>query len=450
MADGNAAGLCDHCHQEQRKGLHRPPTLLRHEFFETEEFCAAFESQHIGHVIKAYRHHSHWLKLYGRTINQDTVGRWLGLTQAQVSRPENGRPEQNLDRLRSYAEKLRLPRHMLWFDFPGHRRLSIEGASDLPGDTEIGDPIDSPFFVSLEAAALDLSALSDARNHFEMMYRNLGGPMTQDRLTRFLTEHVSPLLAQSHSQSQGNRRQLYRATGGLVALAGVCAYDGEHHGVAQRHFRKALTLAELASDAGFRAYVLALMANQGIALGASRQAISLTELALNADCRLPGALQADLYGMAAKAHAQLKDSTGTYRSMSLAEACATRVSAGSTPAEIGYVQHGLTEAHFVDALTELGDLTPAQRYADRLFTIPAHARGRVNRLASIVTLELRLGAVDRASILTIKMVDSAKGMESRRLNARFRTIRSALANLSSDTTSEATEKIDRFLTISPW
>ncbi|MEU6154709.1 hypothetical protein ABZ816_32435 [Actinosynnema sp. NPDC047251] len=372
---------------------------------------------------------------------------------------ENGKPEKNLDTLRAYAETLHFPRHRLWFLFPGESRLILPASivdnkgdlGDIDGNDGIlvADPAGmASFFVSGEASMLDVASLNDARNHFEVMYRNLGGPVTQDRLTRFLSERVSPLLAQA--QSQGNPQQLYRATGGLVALAGVCAYDSENHGAAQRHFQDALRLAGKAGDSGFRAYVLALIVNQAIALGDSRRAIGLSELALKVDESLSGALQADLYGMQAKAYAQLRDTEATYRSMSLAEASAAGIDSGVGPAEIGYIQKGLTEAHFVDALTELGDLVPAQRYSEQIFSIPTHARGRVNRLASLATLELRLGEAERASALISEMVDSAQGMESRRLNTRFRAIRSSLNNLSSVDTSNATEQIDRFLTISPW
>jgi hypothetical protein len=70
-----------------------PPTHLRDGFFETDEFRAAFESQHIGKVFRAYRNHPRHLQLFGKALNQELLGRWLGLTQAQVSKLENGKPE---------------------------------------------------------------------------------------------------------------------------------------------------------------------------------------------------------------------------------------------------------------------------------------------------------------------------------------------------------------------
>jgi hypothetical protein len=75
--------LCSKCHRDLRDQLGIPPTRLRSEFFQTEEFAAAFESQHIGRVFKAYRNHPRYLQLLGKALNQEILGRWLGLTHSR-------------------------------------------------------------------------------------------------------------------------------------------------------------------------------------------------------------------------------------------------------------------------------------------------------------------------------------------------------------------------------
>ncbi|WP_143230339.1 hypothetical protein [Actinosynnema sp. ALI-1.44] len=122
LAADNTAALCSRCLRDQLSG---PPADLRVEFFQTDEFRAAFDSQHMGQVCRAYRHHPHWLELLGKTLNQETLGRWLGLNQSQISKLEKGAPEYNLKALREYAAALSLPHHMLWFDFPGERRYAF-------------------------------------------------------------------------------------------------------------------------------------------------------------------------------------------------------------------------------------------------------------------------------------------------------------------------------------
>jgi len=57
LATDNTARLCGRCHREQRDQLRTPLAHLRNEFFEAPEFRAAFVSQDIGKVFKAYRNH---------------------------------------------------------------------------------------------------------------------------------------------------------------------------------------------------------------------------------------------------------------------------------------------------------------------------------------------------------------------------------------------------------
>src|SRR5262245_49217887 len=124
LAADNTAPLCSRCLREQRDQYRTPPAQ-ENEFFETKEFRAAFESQHMGKVFKAYRNHPHYLQLLGKALSQELLGRWLGLNQAQVSKIETGKPEQNLKILQAQARLLNLPQHLLWFDFPGRTRLKL-------------------------------------------------------------------------------------------------------------------------------------------------------------------------------------------------------------------------------------------------------------------------------------------------------------------------------------
>lgn len=116
VAVDNTARLCSMCLRGQRDQLLTPPAQLRNEFFETDEFRSAFENRHIGMIFKAYRNHPRHLQIFGTALNRELLGRWLGLTQAQVSKLESGMPEQNLETLRNYARILHLPQNLLWFD----------------------------------------------------------------------------------------------------------------------------------------------------------------------------------------------------------------------------------------------------------------------------------------------------------------------------------------------
>jgi hypothetical protein len=67
--------------------------------------------------------------------------------------------------------------------------------------------------------AADIEMLRAARTHYEQMYRKAGGMATRTRIVGFLNAEAAPLLRGSYTDATG--RQLHRATGGLVAIAGI-------------------------------------------------------------------------------------------------------------------------------------------------------------------------------------------------------------------------------------
>src|SRR6266851_1557432 len=81
----------------------------------------AFNTWHMGKVISAYRVHPY----HGKPLTQGTVGNWLGLTQAQLSRIENGKPPEELSKLIRYAQLLGIPAQLLWFALPEQPRPDV-------------------------------------------------------------------------------------------------------------------------------------------------------------------------------------------------------------------------------------------------------------------------------------------------------------------------------------
>lgn len=93
--------------------LLRPPAVSR-EFWDTDQMRDALATWHLGRVIYAYRTHP-W---HPRSLSQEIVGNWLGLTQAQLSRIENGRAPEELSKLVCWAQILHIPGELLWFKLP--------------------------------------------------------------------------------------------------------------------------------------------------------------------------------------------------------------------------------------------------------------------------------------------------------------------------------------------
>jgi transcriptional regulator with XRE-family HTH domain/tetratricopeptide (TPR) repeat protein len=84
-------------------------------FWRHEPVRRALAERHLGRVIRAYRCHPY----HGRNpLPQSAVAGWLGITQAQLSRVENGSAIVHLDRLTHWALILRIPAEHLWFALP--------------------------------------------------------------------------------------------------------------------------------------------------------------------------------------------------------------------------------------------------------------------------------------------------------------------------------------------
>lgn len=292
----------------------------------------------------------------------------------------------------------------------------------------------------------DVTVLCHARGHYEQMYRKAGGVTTRGRVLQFLNTETAPLLRGAYTDSTG--RELHRAVGGLVAVAGICSYDSDAQGLAQRYFHQALRLAKASGDRAFGGYVIALLVNQALYMREYRQAVAFAEAGLRTSGHaISPALACDLHAMQAKAFSRMGDQDGAHRAMTAAETAAGQIRRDEEPAETGYIQPGLLEANLADALMRLGDMTPATTYATEAVATQTHARGRVHRLATLSDCHLRAGDAEQAAATAADVLETMQGMESQRLRDRLVKLRRSMSSLDSRATASVVERIDDTLRI---
>lgn len=275
--------------------------------------------------------------------------------------------------------------------------------------------------------AADVLIVRETRARYEQMYRRVGGIPVRSRVIEFLDSRVAPLLRDSYDDAMG--RKLMRAAGGVVAIAGICMYDADRQAAAQRHFFDALRLAKASGDRGFGGYIVALLANQSMCLGRYRQVVQYAETALRgAQGFLSPALVSDLCTLQAKAYARMGDRAGCHEQMRRAENMAERIRLSEEPPETGYVQRGLVELQHAEALRQLGDLAPAQSYAEEaLSTVElSHLRSQVHRFATLAMVLAEGADADAAVAAAQQMLDRAQGMESRRVRERVMAVCGAI------------------------
>ncbi|WP_433057060.1 hypothetical protein [Dactylosporangium sp. CS-033363] len=274
---------------------------------------------------------------------------------------------------------------------------------------------------------VDVRRLRQLRDRYQEMYRRVGGVPVRPRLVAALNERAAPLLRDTYDNRTG--RQLLRAAGGLAALAGVCAYDADQQGLAQRYLFGALRMAKASNDKRFGAYVVALLSTHALHGNQPRLVVQYAEAALRAARgHLGSALAADLHSLAGKAYARMGESDGCQRHMRESELAAARIVLGDEPAEASYVQPGLVETQVAEALRRLGDFSAAQTYAEESVRMAGgtHLRGRVHRYAGLALIVAQRGDVDQAVHVGTQMLEYAEGMESGRIRDRVAQVAGAL------------------------
>ncbi|TCJ96311.1 helix-turn-helix domain-containing protein [Nocardia alba] len=109
----NTGSFCASCEGTFRDNLRQPPDVPP-SFWQADLMRDALATWHMGRVIFAFRTHPH----HARSLPQERVASWLGLTQAQLSRVEKGPAPEQLSKLTRWAETLQIPADLLWFKVP--------------------------------------------------------------------------------------------------------------------------------------------------------------------------------------------------------------------------------------------------------------------------------------------------------------------------------------------
>ncbi|WP_027343899.1 hypothetical protein [Hamadaea tsunoensis] len=293
----------------------------------------------------------------------------------------------------------------------------------------------------------DITVLRQARHHYQQMYRRVGGAPVRPRIVALLNRRAAPLLRAAYDDSLG--RQLFRAVGGLAALAGVCAYDADEQPYAQAHLHTALRLAKASGDRQFGAYIVALLANQALYLDDRRLVVQYTDSALRtAGPGLRPALTLDLHALAGKAYARMGDASLSLPHLRTTESTAARLDRPHEHDEASYVLPGLAETQLAEALRRLGDLPAALTYAEEsVHTANAtHLRGQVHRFAGLALILAAKGDLDRSIHIGHGMLDRAEGMDSGRIHDRVTTVATQLRPHATDPTVAAfLERADLYL-----
>ncbi len=255
LARDNQSSQCAACSAKTRDLLASPPALPP-EFWENPRLRDALGSWHMGAVISAYRNHP----FHGCVLRQEIVAGWMGITQAQLSRIENGLAITDLGKLIHWATTLSIPAHLLWFQLPTQRHIQ-PAAGHSPRVAAFSPPAVVRFKLVQVSGDAGQAGSSDmaAMHTFRSADRQVGGGHLYATVVDYLHSDVAPrLFGGNHG---GESKAVFTAAAALTEMAGWMAHDAGRDDQARRHFGRALDMSEIGRDRQLTAHVLASMSH---------------------------------------------------------------------------------------------------------------------------------------------------------------------------------------------
>lgn len=389
-------------------------------FWETPAFRDAFNAQHMGHVARAYRRHPLNVANYGRDgIPQELLGNWLGVTQAQVSRIENGPPIRNLDTLAHWARVLRIPPDRLWFKLPGEQEASDPAATLQPAVPG------SPLVPVSQTGVFHLLPIGNGPLHdpdaaamqaFRSADLQVGGGHLYASVIKYLQADLAPRLF--GSDEGADNRAVFTAAAALTEMAGWMAHDAGRDLVAKQHFGRALALVQVGGDRQLSAHVLGSMSHLASHLDQPGEAIELArqgQAVLRAGPANPG-LKARLFALEARGFAgqEHQDREECVKLLLGAEKALGASPAGSASPWVSHYDEGSLASEAARCMRQLGDLAEARRQAERIITLrPSHrTRSRAFGQLTLVTVLVAEGKPDEACSIAYDVLAATQSLGS--------------------------------------
>lgn len=476
LAADNTARLCGPCSRDQRDQLRTPPAQLRDDFFDTDEFRAACESEDFGKLTKAYRNHPYIIKKYGKPISQTLLARWLDISQGLVSKLETDKQEGYIPTLRIYAKKLHLPQRILWFKLdPGQEWIIVPRGSEepkyslprtsfaqydtidmvdatvpqitLPDNSEMVTDylLSDSLFSEDTRRGPNIALASNIRDTVaDLMAMDLkrGGGHTRRMLMHYYQDEAAPLLSWRYSDTN-LRNDVFSAVAETLQLLGWSAYDSGSHGAARRYFSQAVRLSREAGDVMMTGRILSNMSHQANFLGNFDEALKFSRHAQEvAGNRASNTVMSMFVAMEARALASLGDEHGTARALHRAELLHDSRDPGRDPTWISYFNSQELSSEAAHCFRDLGHAHKCREFAE-LSMDPVHTPQRTLSFMRMVAASGSLagGDAERAISLAAEAIQLGVSVKSARYVKYLIDFRDALAAQSGALGIEVSEML---------
>lgn len=475
LAADNPAERCGPCERQHRERLSSPP-VVPPDFWLTPHVRDALTAQHLGLVARAYRLHPYHRATYGvGGIPQARLGLWLGITQPQVSRIENGPPARNIDTLTHWARVLRIPPDLLWFALPGSQWVTAASINEL------FDPRANPPMTSLrlehgdwssaqsseladllrEGATLPINARTVMRLVHEWLVveppqltdvragRRIGEGLV-GKVERRIAElrriddfvaggdlhglveqelRATTTLLHEASYTEEVGLRLLLAIGELCQLAGWVVADAGHYARAAHFYCVGVKAAHAADDDGLAGNLISTLAYQVANVGNPREAVLLAQSADSGGRRTTPAVRALFKERLAWAYAKAGERRPAEHTLAAVETAYDQRVPEREPEWVYWLDEDEITVMAGRCHVELG---LADRAVPLLSGVLAHYDERRTRELALYTswlaeAHVQLGTVEEAVAAASRTVELTSRIASARSDDRVRVLRRRLA-----------------------
>ncbi|MGH3840485.1 MAG: XRE family transcriptional regulator [Pseudonocardiaceae bacterium] len=437
LARDNRSQLCGPCSRREIQGSRAP--IKQDCFWQRAALRDALESRHFGQVLNAYRYE------HRPVLTQAKVGRWLGLTQGQVSRLERtAQPTHDLNKLDQWARALHIPERDLWFELsqqPARADGRLRGAHGVEDESEAGGKdvhrrkllraalagaasVGSSAFgwfstqpVSGSGARAvgmtDVRIIREMTQTFRRLDNRFGGGHARSAVTNYLASDVLPLLREGRYRDSVGQ-ELSAAVAELYQLAGWMAYDVGDAGSGRRHLRNAMHLCQDVGNEALVGEMLAGMSHQAAFLRSAALATDLARAAKDKAKRagVP-ALVSESAVMEAHGFALANDAHGCVAALRESEQAFAAAEDRDRPEWLAYFDGAYLAAKFGHCFHELRRPAEAERFARRsLDMIDGYDRGRLFNLALLASSLADQRRIEEACETGLAAMRIASGVRS--------------------------------------
>ena len=413
LARDNRSLLCAACQTKARDLLAGPPEFDA-AFWAHDKMRNTLSDWHMGQVIAAYRNHPHHV----RPLTQELVAGWVGLTQTQLSRIENGPPIKDLDRLIQWAQTLGIPSHLLWFKLPDERnRATVTVVEPMPLVSVPPPRISTlPLPISSTPSPIpaDGSGHAAAMQSFRAADRNVGGGHLYATVVKYLHVEVAPHVFGMARDEDG--RATFTAAAALTEMAGWMAHDAGQDAAAWQHFHRSHQLASVGNDLQLDVHILASLSHLAHHVGRTDDAIQFAQRGrdlLAGGPRLPE-LEARLLAMQARGLAALQQPKESAQLLIQAEQALTLSPVEEPSPWVSRFDEGSLASEAARCLRQLGHLRQAQEQAERIIALRPGDRTRSRAFGQLllVTVLVAQGKPDEACALAQAVLEATQQLGS--------------------------------------